>query len=101
GGRPAQSDPINRCKLFGRIGAGLTMYALREILGKLLDHAAIHQVERLRSDRGVATLDAVGVHLRIVEGFQMRRKLLPRLPHVNEPTPAACSANGSHEPIGT
>src|SRR5438552_7118113 len=101
GGKAAQGNQIDSLDLAPRVRSGLVAYSSGEVLGKLMDHTVVHQVQCLCGDRGVTALDAVGVHLGEVEVLQVRGYLFTELLDVNKSPPTARGPDGRHEPIAT
>ena len=98
---PAQGDTIDALDLYDYIGPSSVAHSLRELLGKPIDHRVVREVERLRRHGRVAAFQAVRVHLRKVEGFQVRRELFASLLDVDQATPAAVGFLRRHQPVRT
>ena len=99
GRKSAERGQVDRIDLSAGVGTRFAAHPLREVARELLDHCVIEQMKRLRSNRRITALDAVGVHLREVKGLQVRWELLPPLLHIDEPSPASCGTDWCHEPI--
>ena len=75
-------------------------YPLGERSRQLADHRVVEQVQRLRGDCRIGTLDAVRNHLGQIERLENRRHVLPPMLDVDRTSPAVRAGGRSNQAVG-